>query len=190
VCHLNDPVPGPSRHARLPIFDKSLFAGAGDRSDQTVDVEGPLDVFVLEGWSMGFMPLPEEELREFYSGLPSAESSVYHQHPLQTLEQINENLRDFAASIYPLFDCQINIRPTSYRYVYDWRLQQEHHMKQRTGGKGMSDDEVERFVDRYMSGYELYAGGVDGVGIQPSNGKPTLTLTYGKDREVLRVDVV
>lgn len=31
-----------------------------------------------------------------------------------------------------------------YDYIYKWRLQQEHDMKSRNGGKGMSDEQVEK----------------------------------------------
>lgn len=41
------------------------------------------------------------------------------------------------------------IRPPDeypYVYIYKWRLQQEHHMKARNGGKGMTDDQIEACV--------------------------------------------
>lgn len=44
--------------------------------------------------------------------------------------------------------------------VFRWRLEAEHGMKACNGGRGMSDDEVRRFVERYMPGYELWGGGV------------------------------
>ena len=31
---------------------------------------------------------------------------------------------------------------SSYDQVYKWRLEQEHYMKARNGGKGMTDDQV------------------------------------------------
>ena len=31
---------------------------------------------------------------------------------------------------------------SSYNQVYKWRLEQEHYMKARNGGKGMTDDQV------------------------------------------------
>ena len=53
---------------RLPQFDKSLFAGEGDRlpldDDRIVVVEQPplLDIVILEGWCVGFHPISEEAL--------------------------------------------------------------------------------------------------------------------------------
>lgn len=38
--------------------------------------------------------------------------------------------------------------------------QQEHAMKAKNGGKGMTDEQVEAFIARYMPGYECFLGGV------------------------------
>lgn len=94
--------------------------------------------------------------------------------------QINNNLSAFAEKVHPNFDIHIAVRPESFDYVYNWRLQQEHHMKRENGAKGMSDDEVTAFVDRYMPCYELYGEQVVS--------RPSLVLEYGKDREVVNVD--
>lgn len=52
-------------------------------------------------------------------------------------------------------------------------------MKANNGGRGMSDEEVEKFVDRYMPVYEVYKGTDGGCG--------GLRLVFGEDREVLDV---
>src|SRR5258708_26476822 len=57
-----------------PIFDKSLFGGYGDRSTSRNTVKGPVDVVLLEGWCMGFYPLPREELRRKYQVYSTGES--------------------------------------------------------------------------------------------------------------------
>ena len=33
-----------------------------------------------------------------------------------------------------------------YDYIYKWRLQQEHDMKSRNGGKGMSDEQAAKIL--------------------------------------------
>ena len=53
-------------------------------------------------------------------------------------------------------------------------------MKRANGGKGMSDAEVEAFVDRYMPCYEL-------SGAQKVD-RPSLVLQYGREREVVAVE--
>jgi D-glycerate 3-kinase len=96
------------------------------------------------------------------------------------LEEINNNLASFDQVIHPFFDAHIAIQPSSFDHVYRWRLQQEHHMKSLYGGHGMSDDEVTRFVDRYMPVYECYA--------QDAHASPSLIMYFGPDREVERVE--
>ena len=52
----------------LPQFDKSLFAGEGDRlpvgDDRIIVVEQPppLDIVIVEGWCVGFHPISEDAL--------------------------------------------------------------------------------------------------------------------------------
>jgi pantothenate kinase-related protein Tda10 len=154
----------------LPIFDKSLNGGYGDRSSESVPVQSPLDVFLLEGWSLGFEPVSS------VTDLHRA-GRVASKHPESSITQINDNLAAFASHVHANFDVHIAVRPESYDYVYAWRLEQEHNMKRANGGKGMSDEEVEAFVDRYMPCYELY--GTQTVA------RPSLVLTYGRDREVV-----
>jgi D-glycerate 3-kinase len=173
----------------LPIFDKSQNGGKGDRSSSTVSIETPIDVFILEGWSMGFQPLGEDNLtRRYQAALSSQESThpnhlkpAFLSHSLQSLLHVDDYLSAASKILYPSFSLLIQIRPESYTYVYDWRRQQEHHMIA-TRGTGMSDAEVDAFVGRYMPGYELWSG---------SRWKGnSLTLMYGKDREVLAVELV
>lgn len=45
-------------------------------------------------------------------------------------------------------------------WVYEWRREQEHKLKDERG-QGMSDAEVEDFVDRYMPVYELFDSEAD-----------------------------
>jgi D-glycerate 3-kinase len=159
----------------LPFFDKSQHSGFGDRSPSPIPLSGPIDIFILEGWSLGFAPLSLERVKELH-----AKGRTAQQHPLFTLQQINDNLTSFAQEIDGRFDTHISIFPKSYDYVYKWRLQQEHHMKSENGGRGMTDEEVEKFVDRYMPVYEVYQGTDGSCG--------GLRLVFGENREVLNVE--
>lgn len=159
----------------LPVFDKSLHDGKGDRSTRTIPIEGPVDVFILEGWSLGYSAISSEILEKRWKKGRTASS-----HPWKTMEEINTNLYQFEKVIHPYFDAHIAIQPSSFDHVYRWRLQQEHHMKSLNGGKGMTDEEVERFVDRYMPVYECYA--------EDAHPSPSLTMFFGPDREVEKVE--
>lgn len=173
----------------LPIFDKSLNGGKGDRSQETILVKSPLDVFILEGWSMGFAPITPTVLHNKYSkgqNMPESERPYLTAHSLQSLLALNENLESVAASLYPTFTVFIQVQPSSLEHVFRWRLEQEHHMKSLNGGRGMTDEEVHAFVERYMPGYELWDSGVtDGDHAKAWKGNG-YRLVYGKDREIIR----
>jgi len=159
----------------LPSFDKSQHSGFGDRSHTPILLKGPIDIFILEGWSLGFEPRDSETLKQLQE-----QGRTAKKHSFSTIDQTNQNLITFAGEINNRFDTHVSIFPKSYDYVYKWRLQQEHHMKSGNGGKGMTDEEVETFVDRYMPAYELYKGTDGRCG--------GLRLVFGEEREVLRVE--
>lgn len=166
-----------SSTVQLPVFDKSLHSGLGDRSNRTVPIEGPVDVFILEGWSLGYSATDAKTLEQRWKRGRTASSQ-----PWKTIEEIDSNLAKFESAIHPHFDAHVAIQPSSFDHVYRWRLQQEHHMKSLNGGQGMSDEEVERFVDRYMPVYECYA--------EDPHPAPSLTMYFGPDREVEKVEQV
>lgn len=153
----------------LPVFDKSLHGGEGDRACSTRLDE--TDVFLLEGWSLGFSALSEEQVEQRW-----AKGRRASQHPLESLLEINRNLAATQAALGE-FDAHIELRPLSYETVYDWRLEAEHRMKERNGGRGMSDSQVRAFVDRYMPVYEVF---------EPQK-RQMLRITLDERREVLDV---
>jgi D-glycerate 3-kinase len=58
----------------LPRFDKSLYDGQGDRlpmdgSGVVVEQPPPVDVVILEGWCVGFYPIPQRELDSRWDGI-------------------------------------------------------------------------------------------------------------------------
>ncbi|WWD00046.1 hypothetical protein V866_006954 [Kwoniella sp. B9012] len=173
---LRQPLSNSAKSVALPIFDKSLFNGRGDRSKFTIPINPvELDVFMLEGWSLGFQSLPEDRLRQLWKVGKTASK-----HDWESILQVNDNLAQLNKETNNYFDCHISITPLDWGYVYQWRLQQEHHMKRDNGGSGMSDEEVRLFVDRYMPCYELY--GKENSVIQ------SLRLVYGSEREVVKVE--
>ncbi|WZZ07425.1 hypothetical protein YC2023_093346 [Brassica napus] len=119
----------------------SAYSGRGDRAaaETWPEVEGPLKVILFEGWMLGFKPLPSEVVK-----------SVDPQ-----LETVNKNLEAY----YDAWDKYINawviIKIKDPSYVYRWRLQAEIAMRQ-AGKAGMSDDEVNDFVSRYLPAYKAY----------------------------------
>ncbi|KDN39816.1 hypothetical protein RSAG8_08608, partial [Rhizoctonia solani AG-8 WAC10335] len=178
----------------LPVFDKSAYRGFGDRSNETIEVRPPVDVVILEGWCFGFQPLPLAELERRYSE-PETEGGAgkipslpryFKSHSLKSLEAINGNLKNYADLWYRYFTHFIQIAPKNLYDVFDWRLQQEHAMKLKNGGHGMTDEEVHNFVARYMPGYELFQ---DTIGSQsnPWIGRG-IRVVLDKQRAVIRTE--
>ncbi|KAI0776290.1 P-loop containing nucleoside triphosphate hydrolase protein [Trametes elegans] len=190
----------PERGVELPSFDKSLFDGEGDRAPRGTVVRPPVDVVLFEGWCVGFYPIPVEEVERRYSqpieglGDDFLQRNGFRVHDVL---DVNERLKSYV-SWWNLFDAFIQIKPPQahpYTYIYKWRLQQEHNMKARNGGKGMSDEQVERFVDRYIPGYVFFGDGVTqgyqnapGTRILPPWVGHGLRIQIGEGREVVHVD--
>ncbi|SJX61919.1 uncharacterized protein SRS1_12903 [Sporisorium reilianum f. sp. reilianum] len=179
------PPNGERASIRLPVFDKSLFNGEGDRAPlpaTSPTVAAPLDVFILEGWSMGFSPITPAEVEAKRNA--SKPGSPLQRYTLDALQQINRNLAAYTAW-YAHFSVFLQIRPTDLNNVYVWRTQQEHAMKASNGGQGMSDDGVKAFVDRYMPGYHLFLDTIQGNDQWRGSSK---TVTIDLDRTVVGVD--
>mmetsp|Transcript_14462 Transcript_14462/g.45974 ORF Transcript_14462/g.45974 Transcript_14462/m.45974 type:complete len:388 (-) Transcript_14462:69-1232(-) len=129
--------------AGMPRYDKSMNEGRGDRAPEASwpRAEGPVDVVLLEGWSLGFVPVPEEAARAVDTDLVP----------------VNSYLANYSA-----WDAQVDswlvVRVDDPQWVFNWRLQAEEKM--RAGGKkGMTDEQVADFVRRFMPAYEAYLPG-------------------------------
>ena len=78
----------------IPIFDKSLHSGEGDRIEQTTIVNRPLDVIIMEGWCIGFYPVPPETIEQRYASIGGPHSSfIYHK---EDVHELNRLLRPYA----------------------------------------------------------------------------------------------
>lgn len=118
----------------LPVYDKSRFAGQGDRSEAKVVVQGPIDVVVFEGWMTGFGSLPREDLeRRYTEALADPDSygrdhldydrPTFLQHRLEDLLYINDELQKYQDGLWSYLDCFVQLKPEEMNYVWDWRLQ-------------------------------------------------------------------
>ncbi|KAJ9098618.1 hypothetical protein QFC21_004265 [Naganishia friedmannii] len=179
----------------LPIFDKSLFGGKGDRSTRSIPVEGPLDVVLFEGWSVGFCPLEADELelrynsaqQEYLDTLRKPDPPAFLGHSLQDLLTVNRLLKTTADTLWGFFTVFIQLELASLSQIYHWRLEQEHAMMLQNGGIGMTPEQVRVFVDRYLPGYELWMDGIKTGKYAARWQGRGLSLVYGAGREVLQV---
>ncbi len=148
----------PGAHLRVPVYDKSAHGGRGDRAPEAEwrQIEGTLDVVVLEGWMLGFTPVAPDAL------------------PDPQLAPCNEALAAYRAW-YDLVDVWIVLRAAEPELVIDWRIEAEETMKA-SGKAGLSREAIEDYVRRFLPAYRTYADGT-AVGRPPD-----LTLTISKSR--------
>lgn len=77
----------------IPIFDKSLHSGEGDRIQKTTVVNRPLDVIIVEGWCTGFYPVLPETIEKRYAESRGPRSSFAYRK--EDVHEINELLRPY-----------------------------------------------------------------------------------------------
>lgn len=143
---------------RVPVYDKSAHGGRGDRapeSDWRI-VEGPLDVVIVEGWMLGFAPVPQSTLPDPLMAIP------------------NQALTEYSAW-YGLVDQWIVLRAAQPEFVLEWRVEAEEKMKA-SGKPGLSREAITDYVRRFLPAYRTYATG------RADGRTPALTVTMGLDR--------
>ncbi|KAK8010536.1 hypothetical protein PG990_009501 [Apiospora arundinis] len=177
------------KEARIPQYDKSAYAGEGDRvpESQWKTVNGPgqpkVEVVILEGWCVGFRPLSPMEITAKWM----APSRTLQQHELQHLEFVNWQLEPYEA-ITALFDAFIHIDAEDLEWVYDWRLEQEVNLIQEKGS-GMTREQVVKFVDAYYPAYELYSSKLR-QGVFADKLSCHLRIVVSKDRRVKETFII
>lgn len=192
----------PNAEAVIPVFEKSLHDGEGDRLDRSewvrIEKAGDVDIVLFEGWMNGFQSRgngddleqryqlaterPEEAKEAF--GI-DYDRPFFLEHSLLDLRTVERNLREYA-ELWSYIDTFVQLKPERLGYVWEWRLEQEHNMKAKNGGVGMTDEQVKDFIARYMPGYELWLANVT-EGDNPWRGRG-LQIQLNKAREAVAVE--
>lgn len=185
--------------AHVPEYDKAAFSGQGDRVAPTPGNPGrlvngpdsaPLQVVIVEGWCVAFKSISPAEVERKWTESgeaalksPGTLASKLHSHKLEHLLLVNERLQTYDRALTDRLDALIHLDAEHTPYVYDWRREQEAELRY-ARGTGMTDEQVEKFVDAYYPAYELFADGVRrGIFPQDKPGRQ-LRLIVGKDRRV------
>jgi len=120
-----------------PVYDKLALNGRGDRSTPVRNVQ-PVDVLIIEGWMIGFIPLCEES---------SKLTSDYR--------LINKALKAYLP-VWNLIDIWILLRIADLSLIYSWRWEQELFNCRQRLIECRSYSELCAFVDNFIPAYELY----------------------------------
>ncbi|KAJ7594943.1 P-loop containing nucleoside triphosphate hydrolase protein [Mycena floridula] len=190
-----------TKKVELPRFEKSLFDGEGDRLPMDGSgpaIEPPVDVVILEGWCTGFFPIPPIELDRRWTGSWRDERRKLHlsedkPETKNSIQAINRKLHEYT-QMWAFFDVMVQLKPapslvssSEFSVIYAWRLEQEHNMKTRNGGKGMSDEAVKLFVDRYIPGYVFFGDTVSANSLEDASGADVIPTPrwLGKSLRIL-----
>ncbi len=104
----------------VPVFDKSLRNGLGDRSHWRSDTP---DLLIIEGWFLGIEPLCTDTSTSYQyieSEKLSSEETFYRLN-------IQKNLKEYL-EVWSLIDKIWHLRPLKFEYMNSWKSKQEQEM--------------------------------------------------------------
>ncbi|TID19289.1 hypothetical protein CANINC_003718 [Pichia inconspicua] len=134
---------------QIPIYDKSKHNGLGDRLEKNewTIVAKKVDLIIFEGWFNGYVSISNDDsLISKWKRINTEFPEKFKGLSEKNIVDINNNLKPYE-KVWNLFHLFVCIKTPDINNVYRWRLQQEHELV-KIKGKGMSDVEVEKFVDR------------------------------------------
>lgn len=161
----------------IPSYDKSAFGGRGDRRPRSEwpARTAPVDVVILEGWCVGFQPLPDVKLPEAQARARAetaagpgsvvggslrskASAAVLLEHAPEHLRFMNSALREYtrgggvtAFTTEANWDAFVHLDAADLTDVFRWRLEQEQKLRA-AQGTGMTDEQVEAFSEYTLMG--------------------------------------
>ncbi len=122
----------------IPRFDKSAWGGEGDRSEPEL-VSG-VDIVLFEGWFVGVRPIDP-------AAFDSAPPPIITESDRIFARDMNTTLQDYLP-LWDRLDRLMLLYPVDYHLSVEWRQQAEHQMIA-SGKSGMSDAEIEEFVNYF-----------------------------------------
>ena len=119
----------------VPVFDKSLRIGLGDRSHWRLDKP---DLLIIEGWFLGIEPFP---INFNDQQLNSAELSS-HESSYRLI--IQNNIKKYL-DVWSLIDTIWHLKPLDFKYMNIWKSKQEKEMLLQKGN-ALQDDKLHNFL--------------------------------------------
>ncbi len=119
----------------VPVFDKSLRNGLGDRSHWRSDKP---DLLILEGWFLGIEPLYIDiNDKQKESSKLSFNESLYRLN-------IQNNLKQYL-DVWSLIDNIWHLKPLKFEYMNLWKSNQEEEMLLKRGN-ALQDEKLSNFL--------------------------------------------
>lgn len=156
-----------SGRVAVPRYDKSARGGRGDRAPSAAwsSVETPLDVLVVEGWMLGFTPVPPEALTEHpHLVAPNALLAAY-------------------ADWHAVLDDLIALEAPEPAHIVAWRVDAE-RARRDAGAPALSDAEARDYIEACLPAYAVWG---PGLRARPPVRGHHLRVALNPDRSVARV---
>ena len=119
----------------VPVFDKSLRNGLGDRSHWRSD--NP-DLLIIEGWFLGIEPCPGDYIHQHVNSLElSSHESSYRLN-------IQNNLKEYL-DVWTLIDNIWHLKPLKFEFMNMWKSNQEKEMFLKKGN-ALRDENLSNFL--------------------------------------------
>ena len=119
----------------VPVFDKSLRDGLGDRSHWRL--ENP-DLLIIEGWFLGIEPLSKDVNNKNINSVElSPHESIYRY-------TIQNNLSKYL-DVWNLIDNIWHLKPLRFEYMNVWKINQEKEMFLQKGN-ALQDQKLTNFL--------------------------------------------
>ena len=125
----------------LPRFDKATDERLPKPAWRSV--HGPVDVVIFEGWCVGARPQPAFDLV-----LPVNDLERVDDPDGTWRRYVDRQLAQPYQALFTRLDTLILLAAPGFEAVRAWRTEQEHKLRDRTGG-GMDDAAIHRFIAHY-----------------------------------------
>lgn len=132
-----------TRRLLLPVFDKA----ADDRAAHWLDIEGPFDMVLFEGWCVGLPAQNEAELVLPINALEREEDTDGRWR-----RYVNAQLAGPYAKWFSMINTLVSLQIPHFGMVRQWRGEQEHDTAGQAGAdrQGLMDDAaLARFIAHY-----------------------------------------
>lgn len=124
------------REVQIPIYDKGLYNGDGDRAGFKAITQKPHFIF-YDGWMLGARKVLDESV--FETGLPALDTPEH----IQFAKDVNKKLDEYTP-LWDLIDFMNVLYVPNYEISLKWRDQAEDVL--RAKGEGMSHEQIREFI--------------------------------------------
>lgn len=131
----------------LPRFNKATDNPFAEESWPVVEL--PVDIVLFEGWCWGVHPQSKQQLAEPVNQLErdADANGIWRNY-------VNQCLENDYVPLYAHMDFWVLLKAPSFECVYQWRLEQEMKLRQKSAfqdnSKVMSENEVMEFIKFYQ----------------------------------------